>query len=178
MTFCFHGSQPTFLGEGDLHERDYSDKARRVSFFASQFGRDNARKDQASGNACLYWIDLYPSKAFGEAYESQSALIVSASLGGTFLLVAIVFFVYDYVVGSQNRKVAAEAAKSGALVNSLFPEVVREQLMASVRDESRHLGDGGTQDPKEKPTTRTIATHYPESTVCFADIRNFTSWSR
>lgn len=115
-------------------------------------------------DACRYSVDLYPTKRFEALYDSNSAIVASATLGGTFLIVAIAFFVYDYIVNARNKKVLQEAAKTNAFVDTLFPETVRGRLL---EDKEKENGDLKTGElPKEKVA---IADFFPATTIMFAD---------
>jgi class 3 adenylate cyclase len=110
----------------------------------------------------------------------------------TFLLVAIVFFIYDIFVQKRNEKLISSAAKSNAIVSSLFPDNIRERLMGqndttTQKRTPSHLksflldgggdtkcgnsGDGGNK------TSKPLADLFLETTIMFADICGFTAWS-
>jgi Adenylate and Guanylate cyclase catalytic domain len=78
------------------------------------------------------------------------------------------------------------AARSNAIVSSLFPTAVRDRLMqeqehdAKTRNLKGFLSDKSHYDSKSKELlfqTKPIADLFPETTVIFADIVNFTAWS-
>lgn len=137
---------------------------------------------------CSYSFSVYPTATFEHQYDSNRALVASVTLGGTFLLVALAFFAYDGVVRRRNQRVTAEAEKSNAVVNSLFPEAIRDRILAANEHHdprTTHLG-GGRKNAISKAAakstaadgglsasvlSRPIADHFPESTIMFADIR-------
>jgi class 3 adenylate cyclase len=90
-------------------------------------------------------------------------------------------------VQARNTKVVGAAARSSAIVSSLFPEAVRERLMAQQMDDakSRNLKGFLASDKSDLTTenksmlflTKPIADLFPETTIIFADIVNFTAWS-
>lgn len=93
-------------------------------------------------------------------------------------------FVFQSFVQSRNKKVENVAARSNAIVSSLFPSNVRDRLLAEnlevqvSKGKNRSKGDGtsGANDVavyKSKP----IADLFPETTVLFGDIVGFTAWS-
>lgn len=87
-------------------------------------------------------------------------------------------------VQSRNKKVENVAARSNAIVSSLFPSNVRDRLLAENlevqvskgKSRSKTDGNGSLNDVavyKSKP----IADLFPETTVLFGDIVGFTAWS-
>ena len=100
----------------------------------------------------------------------------------TFAIVAAVFFIYDMLVQRRNEKIVANAARSNAIVSSMFPDTIRDRLLhqnASVSQQGQlksHLLNGaktGSDDRSTKP----LADLFLETTVMFADICGFTAWS-
>ena len=181
----FHSicAQPTFLGKGDLHDRSFHNMVRYVEFFASQqeeqpwvsYDKDNI----ADADICNYWVELFPSTKFKEAYESNIAVVATVTVGATFVIVALIFMVYDFLVNKRNQKITDVAVKSNAVVNSLFPAEVRDRLLEGGNEKSAmgrsSLHDNGTNNGVGK--SRPIAELYPDVTIMFCDIVGFTAWS-
>jgi hypothetical protein len=123
---------------------------------------------------------LYPTSTFEESYNSNTPEVFAAVVASTFALVAIVFFVYDMFVQRRNQQLIERAAHSNAIVSSMFPGNIRDQLigphaptssdkkkghslktfMASSHDGTN---GGGSVD---KP----LADLFLETTILFADI--------
>ena len=87
-------------------------------------------------------------------------------------------------VQSRNKKVENVAARSNAIVSSLFPSNVRDRLLAENMEVHVLNGKSGAKSAlngndkdvgvyKSKP----IADLFPETTVLFGDIVGFTAWS-
>ena len=100
----------------------------------------------------------------------------------TFVLVAVVFLIYDLLVQHRNEKIVVTAARSNAIVSSMFPDAIRDRLLHQNDAQSKqgHLksylmnGEGdGTGSMSSKP----LADLFLETTVLFADISGFTAWS-
>jgi class 3 adenylate cyclase len=100
--------------------------------------------------------------------------------------VALVFFIYDVLVQFRNEKIVYNAARSNAIVSSMFPEAIRDRLLQNSELSSKsnlkagHLksyllsGEGeGIDNMSSKP----LADLFLETTVMFADISGFTAWS-
>ena len=111
---------------------------------------------------------------------------------------AIVFFIYDMYVQQRNHKLVNNAARSNAIVTSLFPEHIRDQFIGpnarGPHSQSRHrqidltssqwsltspvsINRGNDDTDFMKPGSRPIADLFLETTILFGDIVGFTAWS-
>ena len=146
---------------------------RRIPFFATNAAAANNGTAQ---DTCNYSVHLYPSITFVKSFDSNVAAFAAATVGATFILVALIFAAYDYMVHSRNKKITAVAERSNAVVRSLFPETVRDRLMeGSDQNAVSKLKDGESADGASK--SRPIADLFPETTIMFADIAGFTAWA-
>ena len=108
------------------------------------------------------------------------------------------FVAYDRMVEKRQRMVLDTAKRSTALVSSIFPRTVRDQLMETTQAAppvqgnatklrslmtSRRSNRDGPADESERSMERSvrdggpIADLFPECTVMFADVEGFTAWS-
>ena len=88
---------------------------------------------------------------------------------------AATFCLYDFFVYRRNTKVVHAAARSNALVSSLFPTTVKERLL----DEANRRRSNGSAGPKLSAQQRKvtdsetlfmsqpIAEQYPDTTILF-----------
>jgi class 3 adenylate cyclase len=101
---------------------------------------------------------------------------------------AVYYFTFLFIVEKRQTHLEVTAAKSNALVNSLFPDQVREQLLkeadnkntsAAGKSQAATLETEANYDPLRPHFLRTkpIAELFPETTIMFADIVGFTAWS-
>ena len=129
---------------------------------------------------CDYSVNVYPSSDFEEFYASNITAIAIATVGATFVIVALIFFIYDKLSNKLNGKVRAAAERSLAVVSSIFPENVRDRVMASSDDAERNctlttpgkvkeLSDS-MGEKIEAESSVAIADLYPDVTIMFADI--------
>ena len=171
-TYLLQGREALYLGEGDLHDKSFENSG--VIFDLSK--TDHADYADTEGH-CLYTLSVYPSTEFRNSALSKTPEIFAGIIAGTFFLVFFSFFYYDSFVQRRNKKLVTNAARSNAIVTSLFPENVRDRL----------AGQQGKHGEATKEKARTaagksyedvpIADLFLESTVMFADIVGFTAWS-
>ena len=72
---------------------------------------------------------IFPSSTFVKSYETNTPEIFAIVVAFTFVLVAVVFFIYDFLVTRHNDKLVVNAARSNALLTSMFPDNIRDRLM-------------------------------------------------
>jgi class 3 adenylate cyclase len=136
---------------------------------------------------CIYAFHIYPTKEFEEEYRSKLPIALTVVVASTFMLMIVTFFLYDWLVHRRNNKVVGEAARSNAIVASLFPSNVRERMAAEkdaneehTKSRLRNFLDSESLDMDEDDImlkTKPIADLFPETTILFADISGFTAWS-
>ena len=141
---------------------------------------------------CQFFLDVYPSAKFEEDYESLLPVVFTIIISFLFTIMAGIFVMYDRFVQTRNDKVVYSAARSNAIVSSLFPSNVRARLLAEQEEETniQKNGKNGTirgflsgevkqDDECENHVykTKPIADLFPETTVLFGDIVGFTAWS-
>ncbi|CAB9511379.1 Receptor-type guanylate cyclase gcy [Seminavis robusta] len=133
-----------------------------------------------------YTLRVYPSQDTQNEYTSMQPIIFPVVVAVVFLLTAVVFMVFDFVVERRQRIVMEQALQSGALVNSLFPEQVQSRLYQENQIKKTTTGDSNAWRKSLKSErdvvggtagSRPIADHYDEVTVMFGDLAGFTAWS-
>jgi class 3 adenylate cyclase len=139
----------------------------------------------------VYTFHIYPSSEFEDEYKTQTPLILTVVVAGTFLLMTVAFVTYDRFVRRRNDMVVGAAARSNAIVSSLFPSNVRERLFREAENANapKATEPGTTSrfnsfiNAEDNPdnvlmyTTKPIADLFPDTTILFADISGFTAWS-
>jgi hypothetical protein len=86
----------------------------------------------------------------------------------------VLFILYDRTVTRQKQEILTTANQSYAIVSSLFPSNIRDQLLP------QDMKGMGTMKGKYNSTELLgppIAELYPETSVLFCDIVDFTKWS-
>jgi hypothetical protein len=89
------------------------------------------RKLDEQGHGCLYSLRLYPSAEFESIYVTQQPVWYAGFVMLIFAFAAIVFIAYDCLVSRRQNEVTATAARANAIVDSLFPAMVRERVFQS-----------------------------------------------
>jgi class 3 adenylate cyclase len=112
--------------------------------------------------------------------------IASVFVAAFAIFVAAMFIVYDTVQYRRNKELTAAAARSNALLSTVFPKQIRDKLDQALQEKdpvknskslntffaANHAKSSDNQEV-ESP----IADLFPETTVLFADIAGFTAWA-
>jgi len=201
ITYKVDGSLATFLGQGDKHDTKYdhlkntADISDRVSNLASVETLSYTRADLCV--ECIsYEIDIYPSKITESKFSSNYPLIYAVIVGTIFIGTSTVFLLFDMFVRKRHQIVMDRTMRTTALVSSLFPEAVRDQLLSRedhiVPEGNKKIGRGSigggasvTSEEEEIEnhsstnifSGKPIASKFPATTVFFADLAGFTKWS-
>jgi len=203
FTYQVDGKEAYFLGNDDYHDASYDGVKLALEVdFSETYNDPNAAR--AQDGHCIYsmvsnsndsaiethaWYQtIYPSKEFESLYHGRSPVVLALLVALAFVLMMLVFFVYDGFVQRRNSRLVQNAARSNAIVTSLFPGNIRDRLIGSSDDtneeESKNLtsfmnrnktksGKSTLMDTYSKP----LADLFLECTVIFADIVGFTAWS-
>jgi hypothetical protein len=102
---------------------------------------------------CQYYIEIYPTAQFVQSFQTHLPFIFILIAIIVFTITVIVFLLYDRFVQWNNEKAIAAAARSNALVSSLFPSNVRERLLQEKDD------DPGSSDNFHKHSQQQHGTH-------------------
>eukprot|EP00934_Nitzschia_sp_Nitz4_P001033 Nitzschia sp. Nitz4//scaffold68_size99682//65007//67537//NITZ4_004572-RA/size99682-snap-gene-0.3-mRNA-1//1//CDS//3329556617//1033//frame0 len=130
---------------------------------------------------------IYASGDFTSSLERRTPMIFAIVVAFFFLLTAVVFYTYDVFVQHRNEKLVNNAARSNAIVASLFPSNIRDRLLnvnqqpADIRKKAGALGlkgfMSGELTAEEDVHSKPLADLFLECTIMFADIAGFTAWS-
>jgi hypothetical protein len=143
-TFQLAGQDVTYMGEGELHDVAYTNHGISATFGGEFVDDDN--------DACHYTVTVYPSaEMYQKEYSSNTAAIWTSIVVVVILLAGAVFFGYDYAVQKRQSKTLESAAKTNAIVASLFPTEVLGELL-------------GKKSKKKSAATNLVPTALPDST--------------
>jgi len=186
-TFQINGGDAVHLGEGDSHDKDFNDLAYPIDLVTKL--RESAGPESRSftaadvnGQSMNYTLTLFPSKDLRAIFVNKRAQESAGTIAMTFVVAICLFLIYDYYVQRRQRIVLDRAVRATAVVSSLFPENVREQIINDEdNDPSRKpkRGSGFLTSTLAKSASNAppLATKYPNCTVYFADLTGFTKWA-
>jgi hypothetical protein len=184
FTYKVVGEQAEYKGQGDLHDPAFDHMVRSVTF-----GREDDILEASLGigvnqDVCAYSLHVYPSQELYDEYHSSLPVIITIVVAVVMIMIAGVFLRYSHRVEQRQQIVLKQAVESNAIVSSLFPDAVRDRyvngnnqngLTSGKARLNSFLSDG--HDGGDEMDDTPIADLFPNTTVFFADIAGFTSWS-
>ncbi|CAB9526252.1 Receptor-type guanylate cyclase gcy [Seminavis robusta] len=199
LSYRVDGPDVEFLGEDDFHDPKYSNMV--VTEDITSFVKDQTSIETRAYMTVplhdtfgLYTLKIYPSAETEAVYRSNEPIFYMILVGSVFLLTAFVFIAFDFWVERRQKIVVEQAAVSGAIVNSLFPETVQDRLYEDEAKSKKEgtgawkhqegnvegleaLSEGQHSMNNQSRLGNQIADLYPDATIMFADLKGFTSWS-
>eukprot|EP00977_Amphora_coffeiformis_P025101 scaffold18239_cov137-Amphora_coffeaeformis.AAC.1 len=197
LTYEINGKNVRYVDQQDRHDPAYDSFVHSIEMtedFNSNISPTYFGVPLSSTAGCQYTLRVYPSKTLEERFVTSAPLVYTVCVLAIFLFSAIVFIVYDVVVEVRQRHVMRKALTTGAIVSSMFPKAIQERLMAEQEKQKQKEQDRKTymsnnrrlksflnedvNDHRDEIIDMTaLADLFPETTVAFADIENFTAWS-
>ncbi|CAB9522230.1 Receptor-type guanylate cyclase gcy [Seminavis robusta] len=195
FTYELFGHKPVYLGEGNLHDTGLDSDKLEDTF---EFAPDIAMEKDSGHEFCHYYAHIYPSTQWRDPFLTSNPLNYSIAVFACFLVTALGFVMYDVLVQRRQAMVMRSAAKTNAIVTSLFPANVRDRLLDDAETElnkAQHrassteafMNDGrikegpdGTRNEYASEYifgSKPIADLFPETTIMFGDLVGFTAWS-
>lgn len=190
-TYEIEGPNARYIGKGNLASKEYENMVQRVELDASDFiAEETTIALTLNQDLCQYSLAVYPTVEMEDYYNDIFPLAITCTVAAVFIFTAAVFILYDMMVEKRQRMVLDTAKRSTAIVSSIFPKKVRDQLMSAPvqgnatklrsmisgtksLEESERSYQGGTAQHAGGP----IADLFPDCTVMFADVEGFTAWS-
>jgi Adenylate and Guanylate cyclase catalytic domain len=206
FTYRIDGPLASYLGKGDHHESTYDSLAVSSylsdvdEFYVRPSKYTGLPLDRVY---CPFHVTVYPSSSMEAEYTSTNPIYYTLGAALIFAFTTGVFLMFDCFVERRQRKVMTTVVRSNKIIASLFPSVVRDRLY--ITEERMDGSDQKKVFKLASPTTRLksflnegttsgetdetevggaagiqgepIAELYPDCTVLFCDIQNFTAWS-
>ncbi|CAJ1967128.1 unnamed protein product [Cylindrotheca closterium] len=179
MTYEINGPNAQLLNETDTHDPKYEYLA--VSSVLVDLEVDSA---SLSEGQCVpkLTMHVYPSQAMEDSFYTSRPIIFMAIVIVIFVFTTIVFLLYDFFVGRQQRKFLDRIVQQDKIVTNVFPTAIRDRLYANNDEANKSQTD--LFDPLDYEDGQSnvvggapLADLFPNTTVVFADIAGFTAWS-
>lgn len=186
FTYAINGGTDDWTALGDHHDPEYDDMVKQFKFFWKEHEKGVSRH-------CHFDLFIYPSDDFKDKYVSKKPLVYTGVVLAIFFFAAITFYLYNRYVQKDKQQVMDKFARAETIVKSLFPEHVGDQLMqeagtgdgkknaAKTSAAAKNSLDGFLNGDDNTDTSSTqskpIAELFDGTTVMFADIVGFTSWT-
>ena len=159
-TYTVEGPTVTYEGPSDMHDTLYDENVEEQEFdpykqllAASDIVIGDTSTSGGDGDSsegtCKWTVRLYPSDEFRQSYEDDQAIIFTVGVGFIFGLVVVCFITYDCCVERRQEKSMTTAAKSNAIISSLFPAQVRDRLLQNSADDPNDP-NGASSDAAQK----------------------------
>jgi hypothetical protein len=146
FTYQVDGEEAVYLGQADVHETKYDHLVHTatigelVSYSTAKMEADNATKKSPytglplADDFCTKTLKVYPSSSIEDEYHTNQPAIFASVAALIFIATSLIFLFYDWYVSHRQKIVMGRAKASGAIVDSLFPENVRDQLYEEQRE--------------------------------------------
>jgi hypothetical protein len=164
FTYRVNGPAVEYRGAGDLHETAYTNLGTSAKLLDLQdHGIANGRAYTGipiSQDNCPFTLTVYPSAALHDYYTTNNPMLFTIAAVIIFLFTSAVFVLYDIMVERRQKLVLSTAAKTSAIVSSLFPSNVRAELMKEQdekereRERERRERAAIVESPKQSPKRR------------------------
>jgi len=130
MTFIVQGSKARFVGNGLLHDQKYQSLGHTAPFATFTHKVPPSTMTTTTELPCLhdFRLTVYPTAALEEHYQTYTPALFTAMVLAVFAFTAVVFLLYDYLVGRRQNMILTTARKTTALVTSLFPVTVQDRI--------------------------------------------------
>ena len=130
FTYKIQGERADFIGKGNLANPKYEDMTMDVELDESQFVIEpNTIALNLNQDLCRYTLRIYPTTEGDEYHKDSFPLIITLTVAAVFLMTTAVFYFYDVMVERRQKVVLDTAQRSTAIVSSIFPKKVRDQLL-------------------------------------------------
>ena len=152
FTYEIRGSQASFVGKGNLADSEYEDMVMSVNLDENNdlIIEPNTIALTLNQDLCKYTLHIYPTQEGDDYHNNFFPLIITLTVAAVFFMTAAVFCFYDVMVERRQKVVLDTAQRSTAIVSSIFPKNVRDQLLqAPVQGNAtklRFIADARKQD--------------------------------
>lgn len=140
FSYKISGSETTFLGEGDLHDRDFNNYVEQFAFNDIGDAKPyvyGAMNVPLNSDYCPYSLRVYPHDDLHNANVTKEPAIYALSIALVIVFISVTSLAYDHYVQRRMRRAVNFAKENRAIVSSLFPANVRDRLIQDGEDRIR-----------------------------------------
>ena len=182
FTYQINGPDVVFMGLNDNHEMNFDNinvSATLTDLDAISYVDPVYSGAPINNDYSPYTLHLYPTSQMRSDLSSNKAAVFTTITVLLAIGIALLFLIYDFKVERRQKTVLNSAVRSSEIVSSLFPSSVCHQLYPLHNTDEKQSSKSKFEglDTTTHTLVGQIATLYPETTVMFADIKGFTSWS-
>jgi hypothetical protein len=141
FTYQLNGAAALYLGEGDLHDAYYDYLVHHVAVSPT-----SSIVDEVVNGACRYDIEIYPSYAVETSSTSNAPIVYTSIMVLLFFSAALCFLTRAFILQRKQQEAMQEAARSDAIVSSLFPDDIRERLFNGSNHQEADKSSGGGKE--------------------------------
>ena len=133
FTYEVRGTEVVYLGPGNLGDPSYEEMVIEFNLDENEFEEieENTVMLTLNQDLCRFSLHVYPTQATDLYYNDNFPLVITFVIAAVFFLTAAVFLMYDIMVEKRQKVILDSAKRSNAIVTSIFPKKVRDQLMAA-----------------------------------------------
>ena len=106
-------------------------------------------------------MHIYPSHTFEASYDSNIPEIYAVVVACTFILVAIVFLIFNWFVNRRNEKLVVSAARSNAVLTAMFPTTIRDRII----EENNNNDSNGNGNAKKARHTSLLKPSFKDALI-------------
>ena len=128
------------MGPSDQYDSKYAHLRREIHLDSAIRSNYSAQQQGQQGH-CSPKLIITPTELYMEDNESNLPLIFTVVVAVIFAFMANIFMVYDIQVQRRNTKMIDTAARSNAIVSSIFPSSIRDRLLNESDSRATLLND-------------------------------------
>jgi class 3 adenylate cyclase len=183
FTYKIDAGEVIYMGEGDQHDGkyDYLEESSKMSTYLSKITSPETKSYTSvdlNTEYCDYKLSVYPSQENEDVYVNNVPIVLTVVILSIFLFTSFVFVMYTVAVQRRQDVVMDCAVASSTIVSSLFPSQVRDQIYQETnKTDVKQTWFNNDYADIEVVSTRPIAQLFENTTIMFADMAGFTSWS-
>jgi hypothetical protein len=128
--------------------------------------------DEVVDGLCVHTLNIYPSRLFRDSFSTtKSAIFKCGVVIALAFAISVILLLYDHQVTRRQKETMESALRTGALVDSLFPEHVRDRILQE--DNNAPHGTPESSDTQTSPQVKPkpIADLYPNATLMCTFVR-------